>query len=246
METVDVVMLTKNSERLLNACLEAVYENVPVNRLIVVDGFSSDNTLRILDRFNKKYGNVKIISERGSRGDARNRGIREVQTEWFAFVDSDVILCKDWFKKASKYVGKNVGAILGIDVPGDVKNRFLVKILQWMEARVYDIRGSCHDALIRYDAVKDIKIPSELHVLEDAYIKEWIAAKEYEVIFSNLSYCRHYKQVNSLLSRENRVSTISELKNFRLVRERLVYAMIFGLVWLLQEVGSKNKTRGLK
>jgi glycosyltransferase involved in cell wall biosynthesis len=246
MQTIDVVMLTKDSERLLSACLESIYDNVPVNRLIVVDGFSSDSTLKILDRFSKKYRNVEIISESGSRGDARNRGIREVQTDWFAFVDSDVILCKDWFRKASKYIGRNVGAILGVDVPGDVRNRYLMKIFQWMEARVYDIRGSCHDALIRYNAVKDIRIPSELHVLEDAYIKEWIAAKNYGIIFSNLAYCRHYKQVNSLLSRENSLSTISELKNFRLVRERLVYAMIFGLAWLLQELGSKNKARGLK
>ena len=246
MGTVDVVVLTKNSERLLNACLESIYENVPVNRLIVVDGFSSDDTLTILDGFSREYGNVKIISERGSRGEARQRGIQEVQTEWFMFVDSDVILCKDWFNKASKYIGKDVGAILGIDVPGDVRNRLLVKILQWMEARVYDIRGSCQDTLIRYDAVRDIKIPSKLHVLEDAYIKEWIIGKKYRVIVSYPSYCRHYKQMNSLLSTENRLSTISELKNFRLVKERLVYAMIFGLVWLLQEVGSKNKTRGLK
>jgi hypothetical protein len=51
------------------------------------------------------------------------------------------------------------------------------KMLQWIEARTFDIRGGCHDILIRYDAVKDIKIPSRLHTLEDAYIKEWIQQK---------------------------------------------------------------------
>jgi glycosyltransferase involved in cell wall biosynthesis len=81
MKAVDVVMLTKNSELLLDKCLKSIYENMPVNRLIVVDAFSTDNTLRILDEFGKRYGNIKIISDSGSRGRAREMGIREVETE---------------------------------------------------------------------------------------------------------------------------------------------------------------------
>jgi len=46
--------------------------------------------------------------------------------------------------------------------------------------------------------------------------------------------------MSNLLSKENRVSTILELKNMKLVRERLVYAMIFALMWLLQEAKSGN------
>jgi glycosyltransferase involved in cell wall biosynthesis len=235
MDAVDVVMLTKNSERLLKACLESVYKNVPVNRLIVIDAFSTDNTLEIFDEFDKSYGNIKIITEKSSRGKARERGIREVETEWFMFVDSDVVLCKDWFKKASRYIREDIGAIWGIDIPGDVKSKFMKDMLQWIEARTFDIRGGCHDILIRYDAVRGIKIPSELHTLEDAFIKEWILAKNYKVIVNYVSYCKHYKTMNNLLSKENRVSTILELKNMKLVRERLLYAMIFALMWLLQE-----------
>jgi len=241
MERVDVVILTKNSERLLEACLKSVYGNVPIKRLIVVDGFSTDDTLKILGEFNKKYGNVKVIAEKGSRGKARQRGIQEVKTNWFMFVDSDVTLCKDWFKKASRYIREDVGAIWGVDIPGDVESKFMTKILQWMEARVFDIRGGCHDILIRYDVVEDIKIPSELHVLEDAYIKEWITAKNYKVIVSYASYCKHYKTMGSILSKENRLSTIFELKNIKLVKERLIYAAIFALVWLLQEAKSRNE-----
>ena len=56
---VDVVLLTKNSERMLRECLESVYRNVPVGQLIVVDGHSDDGTVAILNMFNKKYHNVK-------------------------------------------------------------------------------------------------------------------------------------------------------------------------------------------
>jgi len=241
MKTVDVVMLTKNSELLLDKCLKSIYENVPVNRLIVVDAFSTDNTLKILDEFGKRYGNIKIISDSGSRGRAREMGIREVETEWFMFVDSDVVLCEDWFRGVSRYVRQDVGAIWGVDILGYVENRFAMKVLQWMEARVFDIRGGYHDILIRYDAVKDVKIPSSLHTLEDTYIKEWITAKNYRVLISYASYCRHYKTMSNLLSKENRASTIFELKNMKLVRERLVYAAIFMFTWLLQEAKSRSE-----
>jgi glycosyltransferase involved in cell wall biosynthesis len=244
MEAVDVVMLTKNSERMLKPCLESVYENVPVNQLVVVDAFSKDNTLKIFDEFNLKYRNVKIISEKSSRGKARQRGIQEVVTDLFIFVDSDVVLCKDWFKIANRSIREDVGAVWGVDIPGDTENKFMMKTLQWMEARVFDIRGGCHDILIRREAVKDIKIPSELHTLEDAYIKEWISAKNYRVIVSYEAYCRHYKAMDNLLSKENRVSTILELRNMKLVRERLIYSAIYALMWFLQETKSKNvKTR---
>ena len=60
MQAIDVVMLTKNSEHLLDKCLVSIYANVPVNNLIVVDGFSTDRTLKIVDAFNEKYRNATV------------------------------------------------------------------------------------------------------------------------------------------------------------------------------------------
>jgi len=238
---VDVVILTKNSERWLSECLESVYENVPVNRLIVIDGHSTDKTLEVLGKFAKAYGNVKIITQNGSRGEARARGIREVTTEWFVFVDSDVVLCKNWFEKAKRYAANDVGAVWGVDMPGDMANKFLVFMFKWMETRVFNIRGGCHDILIRHDCVKDIKIPSQLHTLEDAYIKDWITAQNYKVVVSHNSWCRHYKTMDSLFSKESIGPAFLELNNMKLVRERLLFAWFFGFGWLLQETGFNGK-----
>ncbi len=80
-----------------------------------------------------------------------------------------------------------------------------------------------------------------MHTLEDAYIKEWIEAKNYKVITSYDAYCKHYKNMGGLLSKENRLSTVSELRNIRFVKERLIYAAIFALVWFLQEVETKQR-----
>ena len=113
---VDVVVLTKNSEETLRECLEAIYKNVPINRLIVVDGYSTDSTIDIINEFNKKYRNVLLISEKGTRGKARQTAIGMIQTEWFVFVDSDVLLCDKWFERAEKYIEDDVGAVWGIEL----------------------------------------------------------------------------------------------------------------------------------
>jgi glycosyltransferase involved in cell wall biosynthesis len=190
---VDVVIITKNSEHMLSECLKSVYKNVPVNRLIVVDGYSTDKTLEIVREFQKKHGNVLLIQDRGNRATARQKGINQVKTEWFMFVDSDAVLCKDWFKKAEKHLGQNVGAVWGIEVWSTIQNPVLLKTFLWITRKIFDLRGGTHDTLIRTDLVKDIEIPKFLHVFEDAYIKDWITQKGYKLIACYNPYCLHFR-----------------------------------------------------
>jgi glycosyltransferase involved in cell wall biosynthesis len=190
---VDVVIITKNSEHMLSECLKSVYKNVPVNRLIVVDGGSTDRTLAIVREFQKKHGNILVLQDRGTRATARQKGINQVKTEWFMFVDSDAVLCKDWFKKAEKHLGQNVGAIWGIEVWSTIQNPVLLKTFLWITRKIFDFRGGTHDTLIRTDLVKDIEIPKFLHVFEDAYIKDWITRKGYKLIACYNPYCLHFR-----------------------------------------------------
>ena len=190
---VDVVMLTKNSERVLERCLDSVYRNVPVGRLIVVDGGSTDETLSILGRFNEKYGNVKIVSDRGTRATARQKGIRQVRTEWFMFVDSDVVLCRDWYRKAVRHIDENAGAVWGIEVWSTLRNQTALKLFLWITRKIFEIRGGTHDTLVLTKLVADIEIPRNLHVFEDAWIKDWITKKGYEAVACYDPYCIHYR-----------------------------------------------------
>jgi glycosyltransferase involved in cell wall biosynthesis len=191
--SVDVVLITKDSERMLTECLESVYDNVPVGQLLVVDGYSKDKTLEILNQFNQKHHNVKIILDHGTRATARQKGIRQVATEWFLFVDSDVVLCKDWYKKAQKYISPDVGAVWGIEVWSTIQNPKTLKLFLTTTRKIFEVRGGTHDTLIRTDLIKDIEIPKDLHVFEDAYIKDWIEKKRYRVIACYSPFCIHYR-----------------------------------------------------
>lgn len=194
---VDVVVLTKNSERLLERCLNSIYKNLPVNHLIIVDGYSTDSTLEIIERFRKKYGNVILLMDRGTRGSARMKGIREVRTEWFVFVDSDVVLCNQWYERAKRLMKDDVGGIWGIEILSDLEHSAALKLFLVVTRKIFHLRGGTHDLLVRREAVKDIEIPRDLHVFEDLFIKEWIEGKGYRVIATYDPYCIHYRPSNA-------------------------------------------------
>ena len=195
MQPIDVVVLTKNSEHLLDKCLASVYENVPVKNLIIVDGFSTDRTLKMIEKIHKTHRNVTVLNVDGSRARAREKGMQKVTTEWFMFVDSDVILSREWLRKAEKSVKSDVGAVWGvnIDVIPNMKDKRIIKLQNLIARQCFSLRGGMHDTLIRREAVEDIKIPEQLHAYEDAYIINWIKKKGYKIVIGDNIYCLHFK-----------------------------------------------------
>ena len=240
--SIDVVVLTKNSELILEKCLNSIYQSVPVNNVIVVDGFSTDRTLEILERYKAEKQNIKIISDKGTRATARQRGIRNVETEWFMFVDSDVILCQDWFKRAIKHINDvdDVGAVFGLNVDApNVKSPIMLRMLMHTAKEAFEFRGGTHDTLILRDLVKDIKIPEDLCVYEDKYIIDWIRKKGYKVIMGDDLYCIHYIPPTDWCLKKSIYLASSEIK-YGLFRfhffKNILYYPFFVFHWFVQNM----------
>ena len=242
MDSVDVVLLTLNSERKLEDCVASVYRNVPVKQLIVVDGGSADKTLDILNAINGRYGNVRIIHDKGTRATARQKGIEAVTTDWFIFVDSDVILCRDWYRKAKAHEQEDVGAVWGIEVWSTLRNRRTMKMFLLVTRKIFDLRGGTHDTLVRTRAVKGIKIPGDLHVFEDAYIKDWIVKRGFRVIACYSPFCVHYrpKTVWTLRGALNLVADSLRYGSSLLIM-KLVFAYGFYTVYSLSQMFTRKK-----
>ena len=151
----------------------------------------------------QKFQNVELIQDNALRGKAREIGIKVVKTEFFMFVDDDVILCPNWFDKAIKYFDdEKVGAVWGVDHflqegsrAGAIQLMSKVRGLTQDEIMIrnFNIRGGTHDILIRTDSVKGIVIPEDLHVYEDAWIKEFIERKGMKVLPVSDPWCIHKK-----------------------------------------------------
>ena len=239
MQVVDVVLLTKNSDYLLEKCIASIYQNVPVNNLIAVDGFSTDRTMDIIGKLKRKNGNVKTLNVDGSRARARQRGIDQVETESFVFVDSDVILSKGWFEKAKKWLTSDVGAVWGvnIDVIPGVKDERIMQFQSLIARQCFGIRGGMHDTLIRTDAVKGIEIPEQLHAYEDAFIINWIKERGYKTVIGDDIYCLHYKPPGNWRLQNGVSQAIVEFRCGLLYSRMLTYGFyypFFLLYWFVQ------------
>ncbi len=236
---VDVVMLTKNSQHLLGKCLNAVYRNVPIKNLIVIDGYSTDRTLKILEQFNRKYGNIQLYPMEGTRAKARTEGIRRVTTEWFMFVDSDALLCKDWFKKVAVDLADGVGAVWGlnIDLLPNVHNKRILRMQLLVAKRCFKLRGGMHDTLILRKAVEGIQIPEELHLYEDAYLVRWIENHGYKVAVGRDVYCLHDKAPDNWSIKNGMSQAITELRCclvYSHLYQYVVFYPVFLMYWGLQ------------
>jgi len=85
---VSIIIPTYNSGETLTECLESVHsQTYPFFEVIIIDNFSSDNTLRIANEFG-----AKIIQQRCNPAFARNIGIANSTSKYILFLDSDQVL----------------------------------------------------------------------------------------------------------------------------------------------------------
>jgi hypothetical protein len=180
-----------------------------------------------------------LVQMQGSRAKARTEGIRRVSTDWFMFVDSDVLLCKGWFKKAQNDLAIGVGAVWGlnIDVLPNVKDKRVLKLQGIVARQCFYLRGGMHDTLILRKAVEGIKIPEHLHTYEDAFIVQWIITQGYKVNIGSEVYCLHYKPPTNWNMKNGFSQAILEFKCGLVYSHLYRYTMfypVFFLYWCLQ------------
>jgi glycosyltransferase involved in cell wall biosynthesis len=87
---VSIVIPTYNSAPLLKKALDSVQnQNLKDFEVIVINNYSEDNTVEVVDSF--KDLKIKLVNfhNDGVIGKSRNIGIKESRGEWVAFLDSD-------------------------------------------------------------------------------------------------------------------------------------------------------------
>jgi glycosyltransferase involved in cell wall biosynthesis len=86
--TVSIIMPTFNSSETLEECFESIQkQGYPFYEVIVVDNFSSDDTIKIAERFK-----TKIIKQKCNPALARNIGVTNATGKYALFLDSDQVL----------------------------------------------------------------------------------------------------------------------------------------------------------
>ena len=97
---VSVIVPVYNVEKYLEKCLDSLASQTlkDIEVIIVNDG-SPDNSQTIIDKYVKKYPNMRCyIKPNGGLSDARNYGLKYAKGEYIAFLDSDDYVTDDMYQ----------------------------------------------------------------------------------------------------------------------------------------------------
>lgn len=115
---ISVVICTFNRVNSLACTMGTFLDQENLNRtaheLIIIDNKSSDNTRAVVEEHMGMGGNIKYYFE-GKQGlsHARNRGISESNGQLVAFIDDDVLLCRNWLTNLNKAFNETNADVIG-------------------------------------------------------------------------------------------------------------------------------------
>ena len=192
----DYIVVTLNDADTIMATIESIKKQGNLNRLIVVaserctDG--TLNKLEVLQLFEDADVDV-LLTENVGLAYARKIAIQEVETEWFVFVDADVVLSDTWMEEMHVYMqyysDSELGALFGhlyrnddqktdLEEHGSVKN---------VKSRMFT-----HNTIIRTKIVEDWDPDNIVNAYEDYLLTQHIIAKGYTCFNVNvLSFHDH-------------------------------------------------------
>lgn len=90
---ITIIIPVYNADKSLNKCVDSIItQTFDKWKIILIDDGSTDNSSIICDGYANKYENIKVYHiENSGVSNARNIGIKNVETKYFVCVDSD-----DW------------------------------------------------------------------------------------------------------------------------------------------------------
>ena len=192
---IDVVMPTWNSNGpYFEIVIKRIVDNISINKFILVDRYSTDGTIDVVKKLIPSEKLI-IIQTSADLALARAIGIKHVNTEIFAFMDSDVLLPRNLnIEKLCKILklDKRIGAL---SLPLCASRKRVANMMQI--GRVLKRYGEVSDpeiikhglfrltsgdlffTLLRRDAVQDWHPPHTLSALEIFSLTQHILAKGY-------------------------------------------------------------------
>lgn len=102
-DKVDLVMWTKNGAETLPFVLKRISEVIPsefVNKRVIVDDRSTDNTMEIA----KSFGWNVTFNEGCGISDGANTALKHVTSEYFISFEQDLLLTRDWWQKVPEHL----------------------------------------------------------------------------------------------------------------------------------------------
>lgn len=104
---ISVVLPNYNHAHNISETLEALFsQSAPPNEVIIIDDASTDDSLSVIAKWQKKYSTISLLQNATNQGPipSINHGIEAATSEYLAFCSADDIVLPGFFEKAKAYL----------------------------------------------------------------------------------------------------------------------------------------------
>ena len=134
-----VIICAKNEAKNLKQNLEKILsQNHPDFEVIVVNDASTDETQIVLENFQKKYQQLKVIiikntpTYNGNKKNAITKGVIAAKNEYLIFTDADCKpISENWLDEVSSNFSNHKTIVLGYGAYQKIKNSLLNKLIRF-------------------------------------------------------------------------------------------------------------------
>lgn len=171
---ISIIVPVYNTAKYLKRCLESILiQSLNEIEIIVVNDGSTDESLKILEEYEKKDRRIKIINKKnGGLSSARNAGINLAKGKYIINLDSDDWIEQDYFKNMYEFAEQNSLDIVVSDFFLDFDNGY-----------------------VRYTT--DLNISSKKIISSHEYLKLFFEKNIYPAVWNKM-YLRDLYQKNEI------------------------------------------------
>ncbi|MDD4036128.1 MAG: glycosyltransferase [Bacilli bacterium] len=152
---ISIIIPVYNTEQYLKKCIESILnQTIDGIEVIIVNDGSTDNSLDIINKYQKKYNNIVVINQPNSgQGSARNAALDIARGEYIGFVDSDDWVNPEMYEKLYKRAKDDGSDIVVCDFVNVYSNcERIIKVNSFEPTNVCDnikiifddIKGPCN------------------------------------------------------------------------------------------------------
>ena len=119
MKGITVIVPCYNVEKYIDKCIQSLINQTYKNlEIILVDDCSKDSTWKIINKYSKKYENIKCIkNEKNSgAGFSRNVALKEAKNDYISFIDSDDYIENNYYESMMKQLKKEKSDLIVCDI----------------------------------------------------------------------------------------------------------------------------------
>ncbi len=180
-ELISVIIPVYNVEKYLLNCINSIIEQTYKKlEILLIDDGSTDESGNLCDEIEKTDARIKVYhKENGGLSDARNYGIKKANGAFYAFIDSDDVLHKDFFSELIKTQRKYNSDITTCDL---TLFNDLGQLPQLLKMHYH----STTKLFMNKEALKEYFLPSEERIIHHGLCMK-IYRRE---LFNNLAFKR--------------------------------------------------------